>query len=147
MPQRMRGETVGQAQPPRAQYDVQRLLAVAVEVFIERGYDGTSMDEIAAMAATVGAAFGVSAMVNDGAANGSHNCVRDICNAAGESDRQRVIEDAHVADVMLAVGLGAAATGVALWFIGSKAPRRASGVYVQPAIAERAWSLSVGRGW
>ena len=29
------------------QYDVGRLLAVAVEVFIERGYDGTSMEDLA----------------------------------------------------------------------------------------------------
>jgi AcrR family transcriptional regulator len=35
------------AQAPRAQYDVQRLLAVAVTVFIERGYDGTSMEDLA----------------------------------------------------------------------------------------------------
>jgi AcrR family transcriptional regulator len=34
-------------QPPRQQYDVARLLAVAVEVFIERGYDGTSMGDLA----------------------------------------------------------------------------------------------------
>jgi len=95
----------------------------------------------------VGAAFGVSAIVNNVAANGSHNCVRDICNAAGESDRQRVIEDANVADVMLAVGVGGVATGVALWLLGSHAPRPSSGVYVQPAVAERSWSLSVGRVW
>jgi AcrR family transcriptional regulator len=40
-------------QPPvgataaRTQYDLERLLAVAVEVFIERGYDGTSMEDLA----------------------------------------------------------------------------------------------------
>ena len=34
------------AQAPRQQYDVARLLAVAVEVFIERGYDGTSMEDL-----------------------------------------------------------------------------------------------------
>jgi AcrR family transcriptional regulator len=38
---------VAQAQPPRAPYDVRRLLAVAAEVFIERGYDGTSMEDLA----------------------------------------------------------------------------------------------------
>src|ERR1700683_4434474 len=32
---------------PRGPYDVQRLLAVAVQVFIERGYDGTSMEDLA----------------------------------------------------------------------------------------------------
>jgi AcrR family transcriptional regulator len=31
----------------RTQYDLERLLAVAVEVFIERGYDGTSMEDLA----------------------------------------------------------------------------------------------------
>ncbi|MGO8876983.1 MAG: TetR/AcrR family transcriptional regulator [Acidimicrobiales bacterium] len=31
----------------RAQYDVASLLAVAVNVFIERGYDGTSMEDLA----------------------------------------------------------------------------------------------------
>lgn len=31
----------------RSRYDVDRLLAVAVEVFIERGYDGTSMEDLA----------------------------------------------------------------------------------------------------
>jgi AcrR family transcriptional regulator len=35
------------AQAQRAQYDVQSLLAVAVKVFIERGYDGTSMEDLA----------------------------------------------------------------------------------------------------
>jgi AcrR family transcriptional regulator len=35
------------APTPRQQYDVARLLAVAVEVFIERGYDGTSMGDLA----------------------------------------------------------------------------------------------------
>ena len=38
---------MGEAQGARAQYDVRRLLAVAVEVFIERGYDGTSMEDLA----------------------------------------------------------------------------------------------------
>jgi AcrR family transcriptional regulator len=36
-----------EAPAPRAQYDVHRLLAVAVQVFIERGYDGTSMEDLA----------------------------------------------------------------------------------------------------
>jgi AcrR family transcriptional regulator len=36
-----------EAQPARPQYDVESLLAVAVEVFIERGYDGTSMEDLA----------------------------------------------------------------------------------------------------
>lgn len=35
------------ATSPRPPYDVERLLAVAVEVFIERGYDGTSMEDLA----------------------------------------------------------------------------------------------------
>jgi AcrR family transcriptional regulator len=35
------------ARAPRAQYDVRSLLAVAVEVFIDRGYDGTSMEDLA----------------------------------------------------------------------------------------------------
>jgi AcrR family transcriptional regulator len=38
---------IAPAQTPRQQYDVERLLAVAVEVFIERGYDGTSMGDLA----------------------------------------------------------------------------------------------------
>jgi len=33
--------------PGRAQYDLASLLAVAVDVFIERGYDGTSMEDLA----------------------------------------------------------------------------------------------------
>lgn len=39
--------TAGSAGSPRPPYDVERLLAVAVEVFIERGYDGTSMEDLA----------------------------------------------------------------------------------------------------
>jgi len=47
---------VGQAQPGagrrpkrgRPGYDAERLLSVAVKVFIERGYDGTTMDDLAA---------------------------------------------------------------------------------------------------
>jgi AcrR family transcriptional regulator len=35
------------AVPRRSRYDQERLLAVAVEVFIERGYDGTSMEDLA----------------------------------------------------------------------------------------------------
>ncbi len=31
---------------PRPRYDLERLLAVAVAVFIERGYDGTSMEDL-----------------------------------------------------------------------------------------------------
>lgn len=35
------------ARAARAPYDLERLLGVAVEVFIERGYDGTSMEDLA----------------------------------------------------------------------------------------------------
>ncbi|MGH9170134.1 MAG: TetR/AcrR family transcriptional regulator [Acidimicrobiales bacterium] len=42
--QRGAAGTVGAA---RTQYDVERLLAVAVAVFIERGYDRTSMEDLA----------------------------------------------------------------------------------------------------
>jgi AcrR family transcriptional regulator len=38
---------LSQGRTPRPQYDLRRLLAVAVEVFIERGYDGTSMEDLA----------------------------------------------------------------------------------------------------
>jgi AcrR family transcriptional regulator len=43
------GEQPSNAQPPaaRAPYDLERLLAVAAVVFIERGYDGTSMEDLA----------------------------------------------------------------------------------------------------
>jgi hypothetical protein len=95
----------------------------------------------------VGSAFGVAAMVDDSAANRAHDCVRDTCNPAGESERQRAIDDARAADVMLAVGAGAVATGVVLWLVGSHAPRRAAGFYVQPAVAERACALSIGQVW
>ncbi len=37
----------GMPDPPRATYDADTLLAVAAEVFAERGYDGTSMGELA----------------------------------------------------------------------------------------------------
>lgn len=95
----------------------------------------------------VGSAFGVAAMASDGQANSGRNCVRDICNATGESDRQRAISDARLADVMFAVGIGGLATGVALWLLGPHAPRPASGVYVRPGLAGGAWSLSMGEAW
>ena len=48
------GETPGQFEEPgsgfgerRGRYDVGRLLAVAVDVFIEQGYDGTTMEDLA----------------------------------------------------------------------------------------------------
>ncbi|MGA2209527.1 MAG: TetR/AcrR family transcriptional regulator [Acidimicrobiales bacterium] len=41
------GRLTRQGGPPRPQYDLGRLLTVAVEVFIERGYDGTSMEDLA----------------------------------------------------------------------------------------------------
>jgi hypothetical protein len=99
------------------------------------------------LASGVGGAFGVAALVSDDAGNSARNCVRDICNASGESDRRRAINDAHVADVMFAVGVGGLATGVALWLLGSHAPRPASGVYWRPGIAGRTWSLSMGEAW
>ncbi|HXY45682.1 MAG TPA: TetR/AcrR family transcriptional regulator [Acidimicrobiales bacterium] len=47
MPGAAGAQAEGTAGARRAQYDVARLLAVAVEVFIERGYDGTSMEDLA----------------------------------------------------------------------------------------------------
>jgi AcrR family transcriptional regulator len=47
MPEPVRASAVDTAAARRPQYDVARLLAVAVEVFIERGYDGTSMEDLA----------------------------------------------------------------------------------------------------
>ena len=47
MPEAAAAPRPGPYEPRRAQYDVARLLAVAVEVFIERGYDGTSMEDLA----------------------------------------------------------------------------------------------------
>jgi hypothetical protein len=95
----------------------------------------------------VGSAFGVAAMASDGEANSGRNCVHDICNATGESDRQRAMNDAHLADVMFVVGAGGLATGVVLWLLGPHAPRPTSGVFVRPGLAGRAWSLSMGEAW
>ncbi|MGA8679186.1 MAG: TetR/AcrR family transcriptional regulator, partial [Acidimicrobiales bacterium] len=47
MPEAAAASAAGTVRARRAQYDVARLLAVAVEVFIERGYDGTSMEDLA----------------------------------------------------------------------------------------------------
>lgn len=47
-------------EPPvekRSRYDVESLLAVAVEVFGERGYDGTSMDDLARAAGITKSSF------------------------------------------------------------------------------------------
>lgn len=47
-------------EPPvekRGRYDVESLLAVAVEVFGERGYDGTSMDDLARAAGITKSSF------------------------------------------------------------------------------------------
>ena len=41
----------------KARYDVESLLAVAVQVFRERGYDGTSMDELARAAGITKSSF------------------------------------------------------------------------------------------
>src|SRR6202050_4985743 len=42
-----RPERPGPTRPGRPGYDLDSLLAVAVEVFNERGYDGTSMEDLA----------------------------------------------------------------------------------------------------
>jgi len=47
MPESAGAPAAGVVRARGAQYDVARLLAVAVEVFIERGYDGTSMEDLA----------------------------------------------------------------------------------------------------
>src|SRR6202044_908767 len=41
-------EHPGRSRPGRPGYDLESLLAVAVEVFNERGYDGTSMEDLSA---------------------------------------------------------------------------------------------------
>jgi hypothetical protein len=94
----------------------------------------------------LGSAFGIAAIVNDGAASSGRNCVHDICNPEGQSDRLRAIDDARVADVMFAIGAGALATGVVFWLVGSHV-RSASTIYVQPAVAENRWALSFGEVW
>jgi len=94
----------------------------------------------------VGSAFGVAALINDGAATRGNNCAHNNCNPEGASDRQRAIGDARVADVMFAVSAGTVATGIVLWLVGSHV-RPASSVYVHPAIAESAWALTVGEVW
>jgi hypothetical protein len=95
----------------------------------------------------VGSAFGVAAVINDGAATRGNNCVRNNCNAEGGSDRQRAIGDAHVADVAFAVSAGAVATGIVLWLVGSHVQPAHGGMYVHPAISQSACALSVGEAW
>lgn len=94
----------------------------------------------------IGSAFGVAALINDDAATRGNNCVRNNCNPSGEGDRQRAIDDARVADVMLGMSTAAAATGIALWLVGAHV-RQARSVYVHPALASNAWALSVGEVW
>jgi hypothetical protein len=93
-----------------------------------------------------GSAFGVAALLHDAAATSGSNCVRDNCNPAGQRDRQRAIEDARIADVTFAISAGALLTSAVLWLVTSNV-HPAPGVYVQPAIAERDWALSVGEVW
>jgi hypothetical protein len=95
----------------------------------------------------VGSAFGVAAVINDGAATRGNNCVRNNCNAEGGGDRQRAIDDARVADVTFAVSAGAVATGIVLWLVGSHVQPAQGGVYLHPAISQSACGLSVGEVW
>jgi AcrR family transcriptional regulator len=53
----MSAESVEPPVEKRSRYDVESLLAVAVEVFGERGYDGTSMDDLARAAGITKSSF------------------------------------------------------------------------------------------
>ncbi|MBA3742756.1 TetR/AcrR family transcriptional regulator [Sporichthya sp.] len=53
----MSAEPVEVTVEKRSRYDVESLLAVAVEVFGERGYDGTSMDDLARAAGITKSSF------------------------------------------------------------------------------------------
>jgi AcrR family transcriptional regulator len=53
----MSAQSVEPVAEKKARYDVESLLAVAVKVFQERGYDGTSMDELARAAGITKSSF------------------------------------------------------------------------------------------
>jgi len=95
---------------------------------------------------SLGSAFGVAALINDGAATRGNNCVRNNCNPAGASDRQRAVDDARVADAMFGVSAVGVATGIVLWLVGTHI-RSTHGVSVHAAIADSAWGVSVGEAW
>jgi hypothetical protein len=97
----------------------------------------------------VSAGFGIAALVNERASNSGRNCVANECNPTGAQDRSRAIHDAQISDVTLGVGAGAVVVGVVLWLIAPRAAERASasGVVVQPTVAQGAWALAVGGVW
>ena len=98
----------------------------------------------------LGTAFGIAALVNDGASNRDGNCIRDNCNPAGLSDRSRAKTDALVADVMLGGGavtlLASAAIYVAFYPLDRPAPRVAwwAGLAPTPGIGTTGF---VARSW
>jgi hypothetical protein len=93
------------------------------------------------------AAFGAAALGKMASSSDGGDCVRNNCNPAGADARSRAKLDADVSDVTLAIGVGALATGAILWLVSPRTARPASGAYVQPAVSQSVWSVSVGNTW
>jgi hypothetical protein len=101
-------------------------------------------------ATATGAGFGLSAIAHDDVANQDRNCVRNVCNATGASERHQARVDATVADVTFAVGAGALIVAGALALTRlhpSSPPASSQGWTIVPLVAEDRWALAVGRSW
>ena len=99
-----------------------------------------TMAAFGAVALGVAAGFALSAhSAYDGAA-----CDGDVCTAQGRAAQNGAFEQAAIASVAFATGLGAGAGAGILWWSAQVEP---PGVHAEPTAARAAWGLSLSGAW
>jgi hypothetical protein len=99
-----------------------------------------TMAAFGAVALGVAAGFALSARsAYDGAA-----CDRGVCTVQGRAAQNGAFEQAAIASVAFATGLGAGAGAGILWWSAQVEP---PGAHAEPAAARAAWGLSLSGAW
>jgi serine/threonine-protein kinase len=71
-------------------------------------------------------------------------CGTLVCNPPGDELRSRAINEINAAGLTAAIGGGAVAGGLILWFA---TPTRQGGLRLAPSVGQRSWALALHGGW